>query len=64
MLVLRRKAGESIVLGRDICVSVLAIEGERVKIGVTAPPGVSIVRDELLQGRESQQGQERQPISG
>jgi sRNA-binding carbon storage regulator CsrA len=35
-----------------------------VKIGVTAPPGVSIVRDELLQGRESPQGQERQSISG
>ncbi len=48
MLVLRRKVGESIVLAGVINVSVLAVEGERVKIGISAPPDVSIVREELL----------------
>jgi hypothetical protein len=38
MLVLRRKVGESIILDGVISVSVLAVEGERVKIGITAPP--------------------------
>lgn len=48
MLVLRRKIGESIILDGVISVSVLAVEGERVKIGITAPPEVTIVREELL----------------
>ncbi|MGH2497034.1 MAG: carbon storage regulator [Ktedonobacteraceae bacterium] len=48
MLVLRRKVGESIILDGVISVSVLAVEGERVKIGITAPIEVSIVREELL----------------
>ena len=38
MLVLRRKVGESIVLDGVINISVLAVEGERVKIGISAPP--------------------------
>ncbi len=48
MLVLRRKVGESIVLDGVINISVLAVEGERVKIGISAPPNVTIVREELL----------------
>ncbi|TMD59305.1 MAG: carbon storage regulator [Chloroflexi bacterium] len=48
MLVLRRKVGESIILDGVICVSVLAVEGERVKIGINAPSDVSILRKELL----------------
>jgi carbon storage regulator len=48
MLVLRRKVGETIVLDGVISVSVLAVEGERVKIGITAPIDVTIVREELL----------------
>ena len=48
MLVLRRKVGESIVLDGVINISVLAVEGERVKIGISAPPDVTIVREELL----------------
>ena len=48
MLVLRRNVGESIILDGVICVSVLAVEGERVKIGINAPPDVTILRKELL----------------
>ncbi len=48
MLVLRRKIGETIVLDGVISVSVLAVEGDRVKIGITAPTDVTIVREELL----------------
>lgn len=50
MLVLRRKVGERIILDGVISVSVLAVEGERVKIGITAPADVAIVREELLRG--------------
>jgi carbon storage regulator len=48
MLVLRRKAGEAIVLNGVITIHVLAVEGERVKLGIDAPPEVVIVRSELL----------------
>jgi carbon storage regulator len=48
MLVLRRKAGEAIVLNGVIKIFVLAVEGERVKLGIEAPPDVVIVRQELL----------------
>jgi carbon storage regulator len=48
MLVLRRKVGESIILAGVISISVLAVEGERVKIGINAPADVTIVREELL----------------
>jgi carbon storage regulator len=48
MLVLRRKVGEAIVLNGVITVYVLAVEGERVKLGINAPSDVVIVRQELL----------------
>jgi len=50
MLVLRRKAGEAIILNGSITIHVLAVEGERVKLGISAPPEVVIVRSELLDG--------------
>jgi carbon storage regulator len=54
MLVLRRKAGEAIVLNGVIRIYVLAIEGERVKLGIDAPPDVVIVRQELLDDLSSE----------
>lgn len=48
MLVLRRKAGENIILNGVIKIHVLAVEGDRAKLGIEAPPDVVIVREELL----------------
>ena len=56
MLVLRRKAGEAIVLNGVITIHVLAVEGERVKLGISAPPEVVIVRSELLENQGSMPG--------
>ncbi|GHP00752.1 hypothetical protein KSF_107990 [Reticulibacter mediterranei] len=61
MLVLRRKVGESIVLAGVINITVLAVEGERVKIGISAPPDVSIVREELLKGGSREESEEKVP---
>lgn len=47
MLVLSRKRQERIVIGQDIEVTVLAIKGNRVELGIRAPSDVSIVRNEL-----------------
>lgn len=51
MLVLSRKAGEAIVLGGNITVYVLGVEGDRVKLGVDAPPEVLVLRSELLRNQ-------------
>ena len=49
MLVLSRKANETIYLGEDIRVVILAVEGERVRIGIDAPRSVRIIRHELIE---------------
>ncbi len=49
MLVLVRRRDESIVIGGDIVVTILGVEGERVKIGIKAPREVSILRNELCE---------------
>jgi carbon storage regulator len=47
MLVLSRKLGEEVVIGDNIRLAVVAIDRNRVWLGVTAPPDVLILRDEL-----------------
>ncbi|WP_067727097.1 carbon storage regulator CsrA [Oceanobacillus damuensis] len=47
MLVLTRKKNEAIQLGEDIEITVLAIEGDQVKIGINAPKSVDIYRKEI-----------------
>ena len=48
MLVLSRKIGERIIINDTITVEVLQVVGNRIRLGVTAPPGVPIMREELL----------------
>ncbi len=48
MLVLSRKIGERIIINDQITVEVLQIVGNRIRLGVTAPAGVPILREELL----------------
>ena len=47
MLVLSRKVGEAIHIGEDITVVVSRIDGNRVRLALTAPRDVHIVRSEL-----------------
>jgi len=48
VLVLTRKPEQSLRLGDTITVTVLAIEGDRVKLGIEAPRTVSVLRQELF----------------
>lgn len=48
MLVLTRREGERITLGDDIVVTVVSVQGNKVRIGITAPDDVSIRRGELI----------------
>jgi carbon storage regulator len=47
VLVLTRKSNQSIMIGDDIEVSVLAIMGEKVRIGIEAPRSVPVFRKEV-----------------
>ncbi|HHW69913.1 MAG TPA: carbon storage regulator CsrA [Clostridiales bacterium] len=48
MLVLTRKRDEEILIGDDIIISVVSIDGDRVRIGIDAPEEFTILRAELL----------------
>ena len=48
MLVLTRKAGEKILIGDDIVITVLDVRRDGVRIGIDAPSGIKIQRDEVV----------------
>lgn len=49
MLVLSRKTNESIIIGENIEIKVLAIEGDQVKLGIVAPKAVKVHRSEVFE---------------
>ena len=50
MLVLSRKIGERIVLPEtDVSIVLLAVSGRRVRLGIEAPPGTTVHREEVWQ---------------
>ncbi len=53
MLVLTRRVGEVIVIDHDIRITVAAVRGERVRIGISAPKFVQVDREEVYQQREA-----------
>ena len=55
MLILQRRIGESLMIGEEIRVSVVSIEGGRVRLAISAPPEVSILRSELLDAKLANQ---------
>ena len=53
MLVLSRREKERIKLGDSIVVTVVRLSGDRVRLGIEAPPHVLVLRDELEADRTS-----------
>ena len=53
MLVLSRKVGEEIVIDDNICITVVAINGGNVRIGITAPKDVIVDRQEVHETRKN-----------
>lgn len=49
MLVLSRKAGETIWIGEDVEIIISEVKGEQVKIGIRAPRSIDVIRGELRQ---------------
>ena len=48
MLIVSRRPGEQMLIGDDILVEVLEVSGNQVRLGITAPREVPVLREELL----------------
>jgi carbon storage regulator len=66
VLVLTRKSNQSIMIGDDVEISVLAIMGEKVRIGIEAPRSVPVFRREVYVEIQEEQdaGEARADVNG
>lgn len=56
MLVLTRRVGEKLVIGSDVQLTVLAVRGEQVRVGIAAPKHVPVHREEVYNRIRQDQG--------
>jgi carbon storage regulator len=54
MLILSRRAGESLTIGDDIVVTVIAISGNQIRLGIAAPREVRVLREEIYRAMEQE----------
>jgi carbon storage regulator len=52
MLILSRKVGEEVIIDGRIRITITAVKGDRVRVGVTAPPDVPVDRAEVHRRRQ------------
>ena len=57
MLVLTRKTNQSIMIGDDVEVSVLAVTGDKVRVGISAPRDVPVFRKEVYLSIQAENAQ-------
>lgn len=68
MLILTRRLGESITIGDNVKVTVLAIHGHQVKLGVVAPQKIMVHREEIYlkiqeENKRKKDGNSPDPVS-
>lgn len=58
MLILTRRAGETVMVGSDITITVLGVKGNQVRIGINAPKDVAVHREEIYERIQSEKAAE------
>ncbi len=61
MLVLSRKPGEKIFIGNDITLTIVKIDGNKVRLGLEAPQEVLILREEIAKKNQDQAAEAAEP---
>ena len=54
MLVLSRRRDESIMIGEEITITIVDIRGDKVRLGIDAPPSISVHREEVYQAIQNE----------
>jgi carbon storage regulator len=62
MLVLTRRVGEQIVIAGDIHITVVAVHGDKVRLGITAPESVRVDREEVHAHRAAEQARRAEEV--
>ena len=57
MLILTRKIGESLMIGSEVTVTVMAVNGNQVRIGINAPKAVEVHREEIYERVQAEKAQ-------
>ncbi len=57
MLILTRRVGETVIIGNDVTVTILGLKTNQVRVGINAPKGVAVHREEIYERiRRERQG--------
>jgi len=48
MLVLTRKQDEGFLIGKDITITIISIDGDKVRVGIDAPKHIRVIRQEMM----------------
>jgi len=62
MLILTRRVSESVMIGNDVTVTVLGVQGSQVRIGINAPKSVAVHREEIYERIKREQAGEGEAI--
>jgi carbon storage regulator len=57
MLILTRRVGESLMIGAEVTVTVVAVKGNQVRLGVSAPKDVAVHREEVYDRVQAEKAQ-------